>query len=152
MAAIYNTDSMLLFNIMHQSCHCIVTSCDFSLYNTRLIDEPSRRRFQSKGKVVYFHCIIHQAHHVFPISAVNFVHKLEVPMSGRASFKLAVDYYNRSLSGWEPFLEQWGSTVLWNRDQHGKLAAEIKGNHNTVHPVSRGHPLGGEAAQLYVAS
>ncbi|XP_039294739.1 vacuolar protein sorting-associated protein 13D isoform X2 [Nilaparvata lugens] len=35
--------------------------------------------------------------------------------SGSANCQLAMDYYNRKLSGWEPFLEPWRSNVLWER-------------------------------------
>lgn len=29
------------------------------------------------------------------------------PVEGALECKLSSDYYNRVLSGWEPFLEQW---------------------------------------------
>ena len=41
-------------------------------------------------------------------SDIGFVQKLDSQREGKASFKLTGDYYNRSLSGWEPFLEPWG--------------------------------------------
>ena len=33
--------------------------------------------------------------------------KYEPGKEGKAGFKIAGDYYNRTLSGWEPLIEQW---------------------------------------------
>ena len=36
------------------------------------------------------------------------LHKFQPHSQGKTSFRIIGDYYNRSLSGWEPFLEKWG--------------------------------------------
>ena len=42
------------------------------------------------------------------LAGVHFLHKIHPHGQGNATFKLTGEYYNRALSGWEPFLEQWG--------------------------------------------
>ncbi|KAB0794994.1 hypothetical protein PPYR_11833 [Photinus pyralis] len=38
----------------------------------------------------------------------------EGPVEGALECKLSIDYYNRLLSGWEPFLEPWKCAVVWD--------------------------------------
>ena len=38
---------------------------------------------------------------------INVNQKLQNVMEGQARFSLMGDYYNRELSGWEPFIEPW---------------------------------------------
>ncbi len=40
---------------------------------------------------------------------VTCLQKFDPHIEGRASFRMTGDYFNRSLSGWEPFIEPWGS-------------------------------------------
>ncbi|XP_014195954.1 vacuolar protein sorting-associated protein 13D isoform X2 [Haplochromis burtoni] len=40
---------------------------------------------------------------------------------GNASFTLSGDYYNRELSGWEPFIEPWPCILSWQQQAAGRL-------------------------------
>ncbi|XP_067382192.1 intermembrane lipid transfer protein VPS13D isoform X3 [Channa argus] len=40
---------------------------------------------------------------------------------GKASFTLSGDYYNRELSGWEPFIEPWPCLLSWQQQAAGRL-------------------------------
>ncbi|XP_034393657.1 vacuolar protein sorting-associated protein 13D isoform X3 [Cyclopterus lumpus] len=40
---------------------------------------------------------------------------------GKASFTLSGDYYNRELSGWEPFIEPWPCSLAWQQQAAGRL-------------------------------
>ncbi|CAL8369136.1 unnamed protein product [Lota lota] len=40
---------------------------------------------------------------------------------GKASFTLSGDYYNRELSGWEPFIEPWPCFLTWQQQAAGRL-------------------------------
>uniref|UniRef100_A0A672ZCY6 Vacuolar protein sorting 13 homolog D n=1 Tax=Sphaeramia orbicularis TaxID=375764 RepID=A0A672ZCY6_9TELE len=40
---------------------------------------------------------------------------------GNASFTLSGDYYNRELSGWEPFIEPWTCLLSWQQQAAGRL-------------------------------
>ncbi|KAJ8370962.1 hypothetical protein SKAU_G00109900 [Synaphobranchus kaupii] len=40
---------------------------------------------------------------------------------GNASFTLSGDYYNRELSGWEPFIEPWPCFLNWQQQAAGRL-------------------------------
>ncbi|KAM9855129.1 intermembrane lipid transfer protein VPS13D [Aulostomus maculatus] len=40
---------------------------------------------------------------------------------GNASFSLSGDYYNRELSGWEPFIEPWPCSLSWQQQAAGRL-------------------------------
>ncbi|RZF46007.1 hypothetical protein LSTR_LSTR006773 [Laodelphax striatellus] len=53
--------------------------------------------------------------------------------SGSANCQLAMDYYNRKLSGWEPFLEPWRSHVLWER---ALSCSAINRHHMQLHITS----------------
>lgn len=54
------------------------------------------------------------------------VHTLELTQNcienfGSAECVLSGDYYNRALSGWEPFLEPWKCMLSWQKNLIGKL-------------------------------
>jgi len=54
------------------------------------------------------------------------VHSLEIHQSfmklkGEAECIISGDYYNRSLSGWEPFLEPWKCSIHWKQNIPGQL-------------------------------
>ncbi|XP_052810385.1 intermembrane lipid transfer protein VPS13D-like isoform X2 [Mya arenaria] len=53
--------------------------------------------------------------------------KFEPGNEGRARFGVMADYYNRTLSGWEPLLEQWKCHAQWRNFKHPeqKLSVEI---------------------------
>uniref|UniRef100_A0A3B3DNX5 Vacuolar protein sorting 13 homolog D n=1 Tax=Oryzias melastigma TaxID=30732 RepID=A0A3B3DNX5_ORYME len=40
---------------------------------------------------------------------------------GNANFTLSGDYYNRELSGWEPFIEPWPCFLSWQQQAAGRL-------------------------------
>nr|XP_015192573.1 PREDICTED: vacuolar protein sorting-associated protein 13D isoform X1 [Lepisosteus oculatus] len=40
---------------------------------------------------------------------------------GSASFTVSGDYYNRELSGWEPFIEPWPCFLTWQQQAAGRL-------------------------------
>ncbi|XP_028848635.1 vacuolar protein sorting-associated protein 13D isoform X2 [Denticeps clupeoides] len=40
---------------------------------------------------------------------------------GNASFTISGDYYNRELSGWEPFIEPWPCFLTWQQQAAGRL-------------------------------
>ncbi|XP_077998114.1 intermembrane lipid transfer protein VPS13D-like [Glandiceps talaboti] len=67
------------------------------------------------------------------LSLVNpyFLQKLHGEKEGNAHFSLSGDYYNRHLSGWEPFLETWRCRVTWKHQQPistnpGRQIVEVK--------------------------
>ena len=47
------------------------------------------------------------------LTAMHVKHKLDAMRQGRLNIELQADYYNRSLSGWEPLLESWRAAVTW---------------------------------------
>ncbi|KAL3882451.1 hypothetical protein ACJMK2_028789, partial [Sinanodonta woodiana] len=61
-------------------------------------------------------------------SNVNFSQKLLPTEEGKAMFQIQGHYYNRRLSGWEPFLELWRCHTDWRNIGEGKdkkLAIQI---------------------------
>lgn len=48
-------------------------------------------------------------------NAISIHQTLEPGIEGKASFQLIGEYYNRNLSGWEPFLEPWRCNVEWKQ-------------------------------------
>ncbi|ELT97897.1 hypothetical protein CAPTEDRAFT_149660 [Capitella teleta] len=66
------------------------------------------------------------------LSQVYLLHRIkrgEESCRGNATFKLTGDYYNRELSGWEPFLETWGSQLSWKQgtsEEENKWSISIK--------------------------
>uniref|UniRef100_A0A8D0BUC4 Vacuolar protein sorting 13 homolog D n=1 Tax=Salvator merianae TaxID=96440 RepID=A0A8D0BUC4_SALMN len=67
-------------------------------------------------------------------SRLNFLQHLRASPEGFAHFTLSGDYYNRELSGWEPFIEPWPCSVSWQQQQASRLhpsrlKLEVKANH-----------------------
>lgn len=65
-----------------------------------------------------------------PLAELN-VNQLELTQnceekSGRAECIFSGDYYNRELSGWEPFLEPWKCSTSWKQNLRGQLGNLIK--------------------------
>ncbi|XP_077787399.1 intermembrane lipid transfer protein VPS13D isoform X3 [Podarcis muralis] len=67
-------------------------------------------------------------------SHLNFLQHLRASPEGYANFTLSGDYYNRELSGWEPFIEPWPCSVSWqqqlaSRLHPSRLKLEVKAKH-----------------------
>ncbi|XP_067166990.1 intermembrane lipid transfer protein VPS13D isoform X1 [Apteryx mantelli] len=67
-------------------------------------------------------------------SRLNFLQHLRANPEGYAHFILSGDYYNRELSGWEPFIEPWPCSVSWqqqasSRLHPSRLKLEVKAKH-----------------------
>uniref|UniRef100_A0A670ZLE6 Vacuolar protein sorting 13 homolog D n=1 Tax=Pseudonaja textilis TaxID=8673 RepID=A0A670ZLE6_PSETE len=67
-------------------------------------------------------------------SRLNFLQHLRASPEGYAHFTLSGDYYNRELSGWEPFVEPWPCSVFWQRQpasrlHPSRLKLEVKAKH-----------------------
>ncbi|XP_054856929.1 intermembrane lipid transfer protein VPS13D isoform X2 [Eublepharis macularius] len=67
-------------------------------------------------------------------SRLNFLQHLRASPEGYAHFTLSGDYYNRELSGWEPFIEPWPCSVSWqqqpaSRLHPSRLKLEVKTKH-----------------------
>ncbi|XP_042687544.1 vacuolar protein sorting-associated protein 13D isoform X3 [Centrocercus urophasianus] len=67
-------------------------------------------------------------------SRLNFLQHLRANPEGSAHFTLSGDYYNRELSGWEPFIEPWPCSVSWqqhasSRLHPSRLKLEVKAKH-----------------------
>ncbi|XP_013925695.1 PREDICTED: vacuolar protein sorting-associated protein 13D, partial [Thamnophis sirtalis] len=67
-------------------------------------------------------------------SRLNFLQHLRASPEGYAHFTLSGDYYNRELSGWEPFIEPWPCSVFWQRQpasrlHPSRLKLEVKAKH-----------------------
>ncbi|XP_076466689.1 LOW QUALITY PROTEIN: intermembrane lipid transfer protein VPS13D-like [Babylonia areolata] len=60
-------------------------------------------------------------------NAISVHQTMEPSVHGKASFQLVGEYYNRNLSGWEPFLEPWRCSAEWKqyKDQDPKMAVQI---------------------------
>lgn len=54
-------------------------------------------------------------------SRLNFLQRVRASPEGYAHFTLSGDYYNRALSGWEPFVEPWPCTVSWQQQAASRL-------------------------------
>ncbi|NXU96664.1 VP13D protein, partial [Cettia cetti] len=54
-------------------------------------------------------------------SRLNFLQHLRTSPEGYAHFTLSGDYYNRELSGWEPFIEPWPCSVAWQQQAWSRL-------------------------------
>ncbi|XP_044308193.1 vacuolar protein sorting-associated protein 13D isoform X3 [Varanus komodoensis] len=54
-------------------------------------------------------------------SRLNFLQHLRASPEGNADFTLSGDYYNRELSGWEPFIEPWPCSVSWQKQPASRL-------------------------------
>ncbi|XP_061458181.1 intermembrane lipid transfer protein VPS13D isoform X3 [Rhineura floridana] len=67
-------------------------------------------------------------------SHLNFLQHLRASPEGYAHFTLSGDYYNRELSGWEPFIEPSPCSVTWqqqlaSRLHPSRLKLEVKAKH-----------------------
>ncbi|XP_077168382.1 intermembrane lipid transfer protein VPS13D isoform X2 [Paroedura picta] len=67
-------------------------------------------------------------------SRLNFLQHLRASPEGYAHFTLSGDYYNRELSGWEPFIEPWPCSLTWqqqaaSRLHPSRLKLEVKTKH-----------------------
>ncbi|EDL29728.1 mCG140286, isoform CRA_b [Mus musculus] len=54
-------------------------------------------------------------------SRLNFLQHIRTNPEGFAHFTLSGDYYNRALSGWEPFIEPWPCSVSWQQQASSRL-------------------------------
>ncbi|XP_077106391.1 intermembrane lipid transfer protein VPS13D isoform X2 [Ranitomeya variabilis] len=54
-------------------------------------------------------------------SRLNFFQHLVSNPDGSAGFTLSGDYYNRELSGWEPFVEPWPCSISWQQQEASRL-------------------------------
>ena len=63
----------------------------------------------TKVILTLFACITRKFVCVCVPPAISIHQTLEPSVQGKASFQLIAEYYNRNLSGWEPFLEPWRS-------------------------------------------
>ncbi|KAM4737865.1 intermembrane lipid transfer protein VPS13D isoform 3-T3 [Anableps anableps] len=54
-------------------------------------------------------------------SRLNVLQRIGSTQEGNASFTLSGDYYNRELSGWEPFIEPWPCLLSWQQQASGRL-------------------------------
>ncbi|GAB1600262.1 intermembrane lipid transfer protein VPS13D [Argonauta hians] len=66
-----------------------------------------------------------------PLAEISFnyleLHQQLLPKKvGRGMFKLLGDYYNRKLSGWEPFIEVWKCNINWEYIEESERKLELK--------------------------
>ncbi|XP_029801769.1 vacuolar protein sorting-associated protein 13D [Suricata suricatta] len=54
-------------------------------------------------------------------SRLSFLQHIRTSPEGYAHFTLSGDYYNRALSGWEPFIEPWPCSVSWQQQAASRL-------------------------------
>ncbi|XP_026776549.2 intermembrane lipid transfer protein VPS13D isoform X3 [Pangasianodon hypophthalmus] len=54
-------------------------------------------------------------------SRLSVLQRIGSTQEGKASFTLSGDYYNRELSGWEPFIEPWPCVLSWQQQAAGRL-------------------------------
>ncbi|XP_066528182.1 intermembrane lipid transfer protein VPS13D isoform X2 [Hoplias malabaricus] len=54
-------------------------------------------------------------------SRLSVLQRIGSTQEGNASFTLSGDYYNRELSGWEPFIEPWPCVLNWQQQAAGRL-------------------------------
>lgn len=54
-------------------------------------------------------------------SRLYMLQRIGSTQEGNASFALSGDYYNRELSGWEPFIEPWPCFLSWQQQAAGRL-------------------------------
>nr|XP_043893555.1 vacuolar protein sorting-associated protein 13D isoform X3 [Solea senegalensis] len=57
----------------------------------------------------------------FTFSRLYVLQRIGSTQEGKASFILSGDYYNRELSGWEPFIEPWPCSLAWQQQAAGRL-------------------------------
>ncbi|KXJ04709.1 Vacuolar protein sorting-associated protein 13D, partial [Exaiptasia diaphana] len=58
------------------------------------------------------------------ISIQNFYfwHDLQATGDGAAHCSLVVEYYNRNVSGWEPWIEPWRCQLHWQQQHQSKTS------------------------------
>ncbi|XP_024914858.1 vacuolar protein sorting-associated protein 13D isoform X3 [Cynoglossus semilaevis] len=61
-----------------------------------------------------------------PLAEITFsrlyvLQRIGSTQEGNSSFTLSGDYYNRELSGWEPFIEPWPCFLSWQHQAAGRL-------------------------------
>ncbi|XP_048240313.1 vacuolar protein sorting-associated protein 13D-like isoform X2 [Haliotis rufescens] len=63
-------------------------------------------------------------------SGIHFNQTMEPNIEGKAIFQMTGEYYNRSLSGWEPFLETWRCLAEWKqfKEPEEKMSFQISTN------------------------
>ncbi|KAL7864820.1 hypothetical protein AOLI_G00162400 [Acnodon oligacanthus] len=54
-------------------------------------------------------------------SRLSVLQRIGSTQEGNAGFTLSGDYYNRELSGWEPFIEPWPCVLNWQQQAAGRL-------------------------------
>ncbi|XP_062872043.1 intermembrane lipid transfer protein VPS13D [Trichomycterus rosablanca] len=57
----------------------------------------------------------------FTFSRLSVLQRIGSTQEGKGNFALSGDYYNRELSGWEPFLEPWPCVLTWQQQAAGRL-------------------------------
>ncbi|KAM3617296.1 uncharacterized protein V6R79_004435 [Siganus canaliculatus] len=57
----------------------------------------------------------------FTFSRLCVLQRIGSIQEGKASFTLSGDYYNRELSGWEPFIEPWPCFLSWQQQAASRL-------------------------------
>ncbi|CAB1336324.1 unnamed protein product [Coregonus sp. 'balchen'] len=57
----------------------------------------------------------------FTFSRLYVLQRIGSTQEGNGSFTLSGDYYNRELSGWEPFIEPWPCFLTWQQQAAGRL-------------------------------
>ncbi|XP_076596695.1 intermembrane lipid transfer protein VPS13D isoform X1 [Chaetodon auriga] len=55
------------------------------------------------------------------LSRLYVLQRIGSSQEGNTSFTLSGDYYNRELSGWEPFIEPWPCFLSWQQQAAGRL-------------------------------
>ena len=71
----------------------------FSFYKSQFFRLVGNVIQQLKGAPLHFENFIVD---------VSCLQKFDPHIEGKASFRMTGDYFNRSLSGWEPIVESWG--------------------------------------------
>ncbi|KAK7503179.1 hypothetical protein BaRGS_00005444, partial [Batillaria attramentaria] len=109
------------------SCNGEIASYDSFHFVLRLVAVPTRasQYCSSSCKSVLFQLLLVSS---VPTLATICIHQtLEPSIQGKANFQLVGEYYNRNLSGWEPFLEPWRCTAEWKQypEPEAKLAVQI---------------------------
>ncbi|XP_078319654.1 intermembrane lipid transfer protein VPS13D-like [Crassostrea virginica] len=59
------------------------------------------------------------------VQSIEFSHQFQPQHEGNGSFVLSSDYYNRTISGWEPFVEHWRCCCKWNQNSEKQTKVKI---------------------------
>ncbi|XP_075234181.1 vacuolar protein sorting 13D [Lycorma delicatula] len=104
--------------------HALSTSSHYSSYNSSPVHLQQQSPFSFTSIEVKTDClsvcIIDDCKDadvpLLELSMINLTYKHDmIKCAGSANCQLASDYYNRILSGWEPFLEPWRCEVIWEK-------------------------------------